>query len=155
LYYHAVKAHQRHRFARQMDELLKRASPFSAGSSGAMPSDGHNVAVTFDDGFRSVLENAIPELLKRGIPFTAFVPSGCLGERPSWVCHPAHPSWKERVLSARELRTLATEPLATVGSHSVTHPNLITVDTRRARYELASSRADLEAATGVAIDLFS
>jgi peptidoglycan/xylan/chitin deacetylase (PgdA/CDA1 family) len=155
LYYHAVKPHQRHRFGAQMDELLKRASPFPAGSPQARRSEGKNVAVTFDDGFRSVVENAVPELTKRNIPFTVFVPSGCLGERPSWVRDPAHRFWEERVLSAAELRGLATVPLATLGSHSVTHPNLMEVDAEHAEQELVDSRADLQCAAGVPIDLFS
>lgn len=155
LYYHAVKPHQRRRFAAQMDELLKRASPVAAGSLQAIPEKGRSVAVTFDDGFRSVLENAVPELAKRGIPFTIFVPSGCLGERPSWVRDSAHSSWDERVLSARELRALAGMPLATLGSHSVTHPNLTELDAARAQQELSDSRAQLEAAAGVTVDVFS
>jgi peptidoglycan/xylan/chitin deacetylase (PgdA/CDA1 family) len=155
LYYHAVKPHQRQRFAVQMDELLEGASPFSAGSLEAMRGEGRNVAVTFDDGFRSVVENAVPELAKRRIPFTIFVPSGCLGERPSWVHDPAHPSWEEQVLSAAELRAVASMPLATLGSHSITHPNLVELDVVRAEQELADSRSALQAAVGSTIDLFS
>jgi len=155
LYYHAVKPHQRHRFAEQMDELLKRAAPFPAGSLEVMRGKERNVAVTFDDGFRSVVENAIPELTKRGIPFTIFVPSGCLGERPSWVRDHKHRFWEERVLSAAELRALATGSLATLGSHSVTHPNLVELDAAHAGQELADSKAHLQAAAGVTIDLFS
>jgi peptidoglycan/xylan/chitin deacetylase (PgdA/CDA1 family) len=155
LYYHAVKAHQRHRFARQMDDLLKHASPFPAGSPESIQRQRPNVAVTFDDGFRSVVENAIPELEKRRIPFTIFVPSGCLGERPSWVRDCRHPSWDERVVSPAELRALAKRPLATLGSHSITHPNLLDVAPARVEEELAGSRAQLQATAGVAIDLFS
>ena len=155
LYYHAVKPHQRHRFARQMDEVLKRATVFPAGSPEAMRGDAPNVAVTFDDGFRRVIENAVPELTKRAIPFTVFVPSGSLGERPSWLRDPGHPCSTERVVSAAEVRALANLPLATVGSHSITHPNLVALDPAGAQEELMRSRADLESAAGVAIDLFS
>src|SRR5688572_33493401 len=84
LYYHAIRPLERAGFAWQMDELLKRAHLFTAGSPETMAQEGRNVAVTFDDGFRSVLENAVPELAKRSIPFTMFVPSGCLGRRPCW-----------------------------------------------------------------------
>jgi len=138
-----------------MDVLVKHASAVPAGSLEAMPREGRSVAVTFDDGFRSVLENAVPELTKRSIPFTMFVPSGCLGERPSWVRDATHQSWEERVLSAPELRSLATMPLATLGSHSVSHPDLTKLDPAQAEQELAGSRANLEAAAGVTIDLFS
>ena len=155
LYYHAVKSHQRRRFAWQLDELLKRAVPFPADLPESMRPGTRNVAVTFDDGFRSVVDNALPELAQRGIPFTVFVPSGCLGERPSWVRNPEHPSWDERVLSGEELRALVAAPLVTIGSHSITHPNLTTLNRAQSEQELAGSKAQLEAAAGVTIDLFS
>jgi peptidoglycan/xylan/chitin deacetylase (PgdA/CDA1 family) len=155
LYYHAVKPRERAGFAWQMDELLKRAHLFTAGSPETMAREGRNVAVTFDDGFHSVLENAVPELIKRSIPFTMFVPSGCLGTRPCWVQDPQHPSWDERVLSAAELRSLASHPLATLGSHSITHPNFVDIDSDRARKELVQSKADLETAAETEVDLFS
>jgi peptidoglycan/xylan/chitin deacetylase (PgdA/CDA1 family) len=155
LYYHELQPHQRARFARQMDELVKRARPFAAGSPEDMARGTRNAAVTFDDGFESVVENAVPELAKRSIPFTVFVPSGCLGERPSWVRDRAHPSWHERVVSAGSLRALSRLPLATVGSHSITHRNLRVLDAADAEQELARSKADLQAAAGISIDLFS
>jgi peptidoglycan/xylan/chitin deacetylase (PgdA/CDA1 family) len=155
LYYHELQAHQRARFARQMDELVKRTRPFAAGSPEGMATGTCNAAVTFDDGFESVVENAVPELAKRSIPFTVFVPSGCLGERPSWVRDPAHPAWHERVVSPASLRALSRLPLATVGSHSITHRNLRRLDAAEAERELARSKADLQAAAGISIDLFS
>ena len=155
LYYHAIKTLERAAFAWQMDELLKRAHVFPASSPETMAKEGRNVAVTFDDGFQSVLENAVPELMKRSIPFTMFVPSGCLGTRPCWVQDPRHPLWGERVLSTAELRSLASLPLATIGSHSITHPNFLAIDSDRVRNELAQSKADLEAAAEIEVDLFS
>jgi peptidoglycan/xylan/chitin deacetylase (PgdA/CDA1 family) len=116
---------------------------------------GRNVAVTFDDGFHSVVENAAPELVKRGIPFTMFVPSGCLGGRPPWIANANHPSWKERVLSAAELRDVANDSLATIGSHSVTHANLLSLDTAGSQEELARSKAELEFVLGRQVELFS
>jgi peptidoglycan/xylan/chitin deacetylase (PgdA/CDA1 family) len=155
LYYHSIGEAERRRFAGQMDELLKRARPFPAGWPEQMETGAHNVAVTFDDGFRSVVENAVPELTKRGIPFTVFVPSGCLGERPTWVRDRGHRFFRERVLSAGELRGIAATPLATLGSHSVTHSNLTRLEASRAVEELRRSKSDLEAAAGVKVEFFS
>jgi peptidoglycan/xylan/chitin deacetylase (PgdA/CDA1 family) len=155
LYYHAVKPHQQAGFARQMDTLASRSHLFSAGAPEGMTAAAMNVALTFDDGFRSVVDCAVPELKKRGIPFTLFVPAGCLGERPSWVKDGAHPSSVERVLSAAELRALAAEPLATIGSHTLTHRNLRTLDAAEAERELVQSKADLEDAAGYDVGLFS
>lgn len=155
LYYHSVKPRQRQRFARQMDHLLRGASLFQVGKPKPVHPRRRRVAVTFDDGFRSVVENAVPELANRGIPFTVFVPSGSLGVRPTWVRDPEHSSWEEEVVSARELRALASEPLATIGSHSISHPNFLRLDPACSREELVSSKAALEAVTGQAVDLFS
>src|SRR4051812_31783800 len=94
LYYHAVRPEQREAFAKQMDTLLRLAHPWKLDRSIEQANRPH-VAVTFDDGYISVLENASPELKKRGIPFTVFVPTGSWGQRPSWVRSPAHPFWNE------------------------------------------------------------
>jgi peptidoglycan/xylan/chitin deacetylase (PgdA/CDA1 family) len=155
IYYHAVRPDQREQFARQMDQLLSLAHPFQAGSAETVSTtQRYMVAVTFDDGFESVVENAVPELTKRNIPFILFVPSGCLGRRPSWV--PAtHPSWGERVVSEPTLSSLSGNRLSMIGSHSVTHPNLVRLGSSEVSDELVRSKADLEAALGRQIDLFS
>jgi peptidoglycan/xylan/chitin deacetylase (PgdA/CDA1 family) len=155
VYYHAVRTDQRRRFARQMDLLQRLAQPFQAGCLDPVPTScRYMAAVTFDDGFESVLENAVPELTKRNIPFVLFVPSGCLGRQPSWV--PAtHPSFTERVLSESKLSSLASNGLCVIGSHSVTHSNLATLGSSRLSEELIRSKADLEAALGRSIDVFS
>jgi peptidoglycan/xylan/chitin deacetylase (PgdA/CDA1 family) len=155
IYYHAIQRHQRSRFARQMDELLDRAQPFRAEFPGALSPEGLHVAVTFDDGFISVVENALPELKKRNIPFTLFVPTGCLGRRPSWIHNQAHSSWEERVMSLDELRALATEPLATIGAHSISHSNFLKLNSRDALHEFRRSKADLESALNREVTLFS
>lgn len=155
IYYHAIRPDQRNRFAGQMDLLLSLAHPFQAGSmENVSTTQRHLAAVTFDDGFESVVENAVPELTKRNIPFTVFVPSGCLGRRPPWV--PAtHPSWDERVVSESTLSSLARNRLSLIGAHSVTHSNLATLSSSEVSDELVRSKADLEATLGHDIDCFS
>jgi peptidoglycan/xylan/chitin deacetylase (PgdA/CDA1 family) len=154
LYYHAVRQDQRGTFARQMDILLRVARPWGLD---ACPGQGQEplVAVTFDDGYVSVIENALPELQQRGIPATFFVPTGSWGERPGWIKSPGHPFWQERVMSREELQRLAAEPLVTIGSHTVLHPNLLQVSAREATRELVESKAGLESLLGRPIEWFS
>lgn len=154
LYYHAVKQYERRRFARQLDDFLRLARPFDAGSPGSMVGGGRQAAVTFDDGFRSVIENALPELAARGIPFTMFVPSGSMGLPPGWV-REGHPFRDERVMSAGELAEFCRNPLATVGSHGVSHRNLLRIGAAEAEKELLDSRSALEAVVGAPVELFS
>jgi peptidoglycan/xylan/chitin deacetylase (PgdA/CDA1 family) len=42
------------------------------------------VAITFDDGYRSVLEEAVPMLEKNGLPATFFVPTKWIGAWNGW-----------------------------------------------------------------------
>ena len=148
LYYHAIPARHRALFARQLDTILKLASPISTNPNGSLTPGARYVSITFDDGFASVLENAAPELKKRKIPWTLFVPSGCLGQQPAWLRDANGAARQDRVLTAEELRHLASDPLVMIGSHTVAHPNLLEVGPDRAAAELGNSKADLEAAIG-------
>src|SRR2546425_6542314 len=67
LYYHAVPCEYRRHFARQMDILVRSTKPVAAGLTSPLPRGGHYSAVTFDDGYESVIENALPELEQRNI----------------------------------------------------------------------------------------
>lgn len=42
------------------------------------------VAITFDDGYRSVLERAVPVLEAHGFPATMFVPTRYIGDENRW-----------------------------------------------------------------------
>jgi peptidoglycan/xylan/chitin deacetylase (PgdA/CDA1 family) len=154
IYYHAIDPGQRARFARQMDDLVRLAQPVPAGVSSLPDSPAHYCAITFDDGFVSVLENALPELELRNIPATFFVPTGSLGGPPAWV-KANSPARHERVLSAEELAGLKDHRLLRIGSHSISHPNFLKLDPAQARRELEHSKAQLEAILGCKVGLFS
>src|SRR5688572_5859641 len=65
LMYHSVKRDECERFARQIDQLIRLAHPVYADFQGQKSDHRRQVAVTFDDGYRSVLENALPILRER------------------------------------------------------------------------------------------
>lgn len=143
LYYHAIPASQRHLFARQMDLLLQCGTAWSPDQR-PCPDARHLLVVTFDDGFTSVIENALPELRSRNIPSVLFCPTGCWGMRPSWVQSPSDSAWWERVMAREELQALASDSLIRIGSHSISHPNLLRTGPDVVRRELAGSKAELE-----------
>lgn len=58
--YHAIPAEVRSRFAWQMDELLNYSTAIAANSRMRLHAGERFTAVTFDDGFLSVVENAVP-----------------------------------------------------------------------------------------------
>jgi len=110
--------------------------------------------VTFDDGFASVLYNAIPELFARKIPCIIFVPTGSMGTHPRWLGEP-HPDATETVMTPEHIRGLAASDLVRIGSHSVTHPNFRILGDAAAISELTRSKVELEAIVGDAVNFFS
>jgi peptidoglycan/xylan/chitin deacetylase (PgdA/CDA1 family) len=154
LYYHAIRAAARRQFASQMDELARLSVPVDIEARGPMPKGRRYSAVTFDDGFMSVVENALPELRARQIPCTIFVPTGSIGRHPSWI-GPSHRDAAEVVAPAEVLRTIADQPLVRIGSHSVSHPDFRRLDDMQARAELTGSKVALEDILGRAVTSFS
>jgi peptidoglycan/xylan/chitin deacetylase (PgdA/CDA1 family) len=140
LYYHGVRDEDRAGFARQMDALSRGFTVLRAGFTGALPPGRHYVAVTFDDAFRSVAANGVPELVSRELPSTIFVPVGFMGSAPGWEMEADVAG--EVVMSADELSALPD--LVELGSHTLRHPHLSRLESTVLREELARSRAELE-----------
>ncbi len=137
-----------------MDMLLRDAKPVHAGWKEPLDQGVHHAAVTFDDGYRNVVENALPELQARGIPATLFIITDALGLYPRWLTNPRDPARKERVISPEELKQMSSELFA-VGSHTMTHRALTNLTRDDARRELAESRAKLETMLNKPVTLFS
>lgn len=153
LYYHVVTPQQRERFASQLDDLIRWARPISLEHPESMTDGCHHAAVTFDDGYMSFLENALPELRKRNIPVALFVPSGCLGQHPPWI-DKDDPEYQEVVMSAEQLKDLDSKYI-TIGSHCATHPNLLNLRDDFAKEEIFRSRDDLQRLLGQDIKFIS
>jgi len=85
IFYHGVTRNQCGQFSRQMDDVVRFSVPIAAEFSGSLDMGNHYLVITFDDGFSSVVDHALPELIKRNIPSTIFVPTGYLGKWPGWI----------------------------------------------------------------------
>ena len=74
-------------FEAQMRFLARRRTvvPLDAAVRGDIPTASLAVAITFDDGYVNVLENAAPVLHDLGLPATVFVPTGWTGKRNGWI----------------------------------------------------------------------
>lgn len=142
--YHTVKPSQTARFEKQMKTLLKIGRPVSLGDNNAILKSEYNIAITFDDAYQSVVQNALPILQKNNIPSTIFVPTGCLGNKPAWITKSSNSFANEIVLSESQLKTLPAD-LITIGSHTVSHTELINVDETTFKREINNSKNKLEA----------
>lgn len=154
LYYHGVPVAYRSNFARQMESIRRGARVLPASYRGSLPPDKPNVAITFDDAFVSVAENALPELLARGFHSTIFVPVGILGTRPTWPIEDGSLDADETVMSAEQVASLPSS-LVTLGSHTSTHPRLSRIDARNAQGEIEGSRVKLQSLTAQDVRLLA
>jgi peptidoglycan/xylan/chitin deacetylase (PgdA/CDA1 family) len=109
------------------------------------PSERGMVAITFDDGFSSVYEQAAPLLDELGWPATVFVTTGAVerDEPMRWLVgtDQAEPLDGDqlRPLTWAQLESLAARGWE-IGSHSVTHRLLSTLEPAEQQQELVSSR---------------
>jgi peptidoglycan/xylan/chitin deacetylase (PgdA/CDA1 family) len=161
LQYHAVPLELREKFAKQMDIVLRCATPVRADSHAPLTGSDNYVAVTFDDGLTSFLENALPELEIRKIPAALFVVVGKLGTVPAWNRYSSDSAWtsvpsltpNERMLMAEQVQELAGKVL--IGSHGLAHRKLTDLDAAGVSEELEGSRRQLESLIGRKVTLFS
>jgi peptidoglycan/xylan/chitin deacetylase (PgdA/CDA1 family) len=154
LAYHSVSDSQRQQFAWQMEEVIRRAKPVRADME-ALPTDGDRYAcVTFDDGFQNIVDNALPELTKRGIHATLFIVTESLGGNRGWEHLGGDDTRQEKVMSVEQLRKLSPE-LVTIGSHTMTHPLLPSIGKVQLMQELSGSRLKLEQMLDRNINLLS
>jgi peptidoglycan/xylan/chitin deacetylase (PgdA/CDA1 family) len=117
------------------------------------PAPGKVLAVTFDDGYRSVFERAFPVLERLGLPGTVFVPTGLIGaEGPmAWpgIDHWLDSAYEDELtpMSWDELGQLADVGWE-VGSHTCTHRRLTSLDQPALESELRDSRRECEKRMG-------
>jgi peptidoglycan/xylan/chitin deacetylase (PgdA/CDA1 family) len=121
-------------------------------------------AVTFDDGYESVVTQALPILESLSIPATVFLTTGFLDGTvsPPWrssnrALLAEYRSMAEyfRPMTWQQARELARQPFMHIGSHSVSHPLLGTTTEDTARDELVRSRQILADRLGVTPDFFA
>jgi peptidoglycan/xylan/chitin deacetylase (PgdA/CDA1 family) len=151
LYYHSVPAKYTDAFEQQMRMLADRGSAIDVARLANLPSDCHSVVVTFDDALKSFAENAVPVLQKLSVPATVFVVTDVLGTKPPWG--EGYYLNDEQVMSQEQLHNLPD--LITVGSHTLTHPNLMCLAGQQAYREIELPRVKLEAMLHHPVFLFS
>jgi peptidoglycan/xylan/chitin deacetylase (PgdA/CDA1 family)/predicted ATP-grasp superfamily ATP-dependent carboligase len=161
LAYHSISDEWRHplaltprAFREQMLALRKRgyrAVTFATAAQALIdPTEGPLLAVTFDDGFRTVTRGR--EILDElGWTATVFVPTAAVedGAPMRWLTDTTDPQRLPHVLplSWTDVEALAEHGWE-VGSHSRTHPLLSALSDAEAEEELGASRRELERRLG-------
>jgi peptidoglycan/xylan/chitin deacetylase (PgdA/CDA1 family) len=127
------------RFRRQMEFLASGAVPVAPlDEAFGAP---NRVAITFDDGYRNLLDHAIPLLEKLRLPATIFVVSGYCGGGNNW---PSQPCGVPRLplMDWKELASLP--PWISIGAHTVTHARLTALPEAERQRELGDCQDQIE-----------
>lgn len=105
-----------------------------------------SVAITFDDGYRNLLDEALPVLERHRFPATIFIVSDYCGRRNNW------PSQAPGIVPDLELmgwEELSALPASVaLGAHSVTHPNLARLPIPECERELSQCQSEMERRLG-------
>jgi peptidoglycan/xylan/chitin deacetylase (PgdA/CDA1 family) len=136
------------KFTRHMDYLARhrRVVPLADLVAGRTGKGRAAVAITFDDGYTSVLDEAVPVLQRHGFPATCFVPTRWIGEANGWDTF--KPTDRPLpILSADGLRSLAAAGVD-VQSHGHLHMHLGESDERDIIADVTASRDMLNEVLG-------
>lgn len=113
--------------------------PFMAPSASAAPAAGEGrgyVCITFDDGWMDVYQHGFPIMAAADIPGTAFIVTDWIGGVGGSNNAPC--------MDVEELLDLQANGW-TIGSHTLSHPNLTQISLEEAKEEMSASKAALEA----------
>ncbi len=124
--------------------------------AGLRPLPPGAVLITFDDGYRDILENALPVLRRHGYPAVIFVPIGYLDDaRP--LPHEEHLAAQglvNKTLNWDELPELEAGGIR-VESHGISHRPLADLDVDEAAREITLSKLRLEERLGRPVRAFA
>lgn len=134
-------------FRQQIELALEAGFRFVAPAALARAGGGaaRDLAITFDDGLSSVRTEAASILAEFGIPWTVFVVSDWADGRGGWP--------EATVLNWRDLEALL--PVAEIGSHSASHPDIGRVGEEALARELVESRQLIERRLGITVNSFA
>lgn len=144
IFYHGVSSEQQINFKKQIEDILKFTQPISIQSTKRLEKGVHYIAVTFDDGFVDILENALPILIRYNIPVIIFIPTGCLGHKADWKLNSVNHIYLESVMTAEQLKEISRNKNISIGSHSVKHQNFLLLTEEEVQHELYTSKLKLE-----------
>jgi peptidoglycan/xylan/chitin deacetylase (PgdA/CDA1 family) len=142
-------------FRRQMDSLAasgQRVVDLYEIGELALEPDEAAVALTFDDGYRDVLEHGLPAMREHGFPSTVFVVPGAIAGIAAFSWY--GPGRTPPIAGWDELREEERAGLVRFEPHTITHPVLTSLSRKGARDEIAESKGAVEEELGREARLF-
>jgi len=153
LYYHHVFDDERAGFTRQLDYLKRFGDFISLSDAVEMlaaggPIDGSYFCITFDDGFKNNLTNAVPLLIDKGAAAAFFLTTDYIGsnvetDRQHLLNFFNHGRTLMEFLDWNDCREMIAAGME-VGSHTVHHARLSKLEESEVREELAASKDVIE-----------
>ena len=135
------------RFRRHIELSLEAGHRFVQASEIVRTGGGEkDLAITFDDGMKSVFSTAAPILAEYKVPWSLFVVSDFAEQMADWQ--------KKYFLGWKEIETLAAAGVE-IGSHSATHPNFSELESTQVADELGRSRRTIEDRMGITTTSFA
>lgn len=137
-------------FNRQLDLLMRRYRVVGIGEliqQIGRPDDGGplRVAITFDDGYKGVIDAALPGLIERGLHATAYVLPGLWGCTAPWLSDA--PTSERTLWEQADAEKWVAADMG-LGSHGSTHIDLSGVPRSVIDREVTGSKQMLEEAFG-------
>ncbi|HEY3782603.1 MAG TPA: polysaccharide deacetylase family protein [Fimbriimonadaceae bacterium] len=115
-------------------------------------STGKYIVITFDDGYKSFTDSAIPILKKHGMKATVFLVGNCIGHTNRW--DEAKGDVSEPLLNREEI-LFAHKQGMEIGAHTMSHPDLRFCPDEMAQEEITRSKFDIESDLKIPIQWFS
>lgn len=101
------------------------------------------IAITIDDGYLSIYEQAWPRFKAANIPFTLFISTASVNDQ------------NESSMTWDQIRELASDPLVDIGHHGHTHAHMTGMSTERALADIELADEIFRQELGYVPDIFA
>lgn len=134
-------------------EVFQQQMEWLAGSGthvaplGSVREAPGSVALTFDDGYRDFLEEALPVLVRFRLPATVFVVAGRCGGKNDWDQAGYRSIPTLELMNWEEVRQAARSGVE-IGAHTYSHPDLRRLGEADVAEEFARCQEEIAARTG-------
>jgi len=123
-----------------------------AGFQSGNPLGLKGLVITFDDGYESFFNLALPVLKRHGMKATVFLVANCVGHTNRW--DEAKGDVTEPLMSWDQIRSAHADGTE-FGAHSMNHPDLRFCDDDTAAEEVAGCKGAIEKQLGFTVNWYS